>query len=664
MSGGVLAWVLLGFAALLTVHQTAHAQGVKEIWSATLTTAATTTGATMRFGYEKFGDGVIFGTLTPDGPLAGIQSQTTARTVLRLRNDNGSGGELVLGFSKGGSGFSDPLAVAAFRARVTFHVGTSSFAGADASYDPLGRSFRWTSSGLTWAAAETYAVRLTLSVPGIDSITFSDVGTDGAFAPGDAVTATVTFNEAVDVTGTPQLEIDVAGTPTTLSYSSGSGTTALVFSGYTVAANDLDADGLSIAANKLTLNGGTIKATADGNLDAVLYHVAVSPSANHRVGPGPEATGTIMDSDPIPQAWLARFGRTVAGHVADAVAERLGGAPGGGSHLMLGGQRVALDGALGGRSSGGPSGGGDAAKRPVARALGGSELLLGSSFLLTAGDAGAGGTWTAWGRAAVSGFDGEADGLSVDGDVTTFTLGADAARGRWFGGVALARSIGEGDYRDHAETREHDARGSGTVESTLTSVHPYVRFRASERLTLWGVLGYGTGDLTLAVDAAGTQPRKTDTQMRMVAAGARGVLVSAAETGGFELAARGDAQLVRMRSDAAAGADGARPLEAAKAQTSRVRFKLEGSHRTPLAGGQTVTPSFEVGLRHDGGDAETGTGIEIGGGLRYTDPGTGFTVDAKARGLVAHEAADYAEWGVSGTVRIDPGAGGAVSRSA
>ena len=77
-----------------------------------------------------------------------------------------------------------------------------------------------------------------------------------------------------------------------------------------------------------------------------------------------------------------------------------------------------------------------------------------------------------------------------------------------------------------------------------------------------------------------------------------------------------------------------------------------------MGDGGALTPSLEVGLRHDGGDAETGTGIEVGGGLSYTDPALGLTVDAKVRGLVAHEDADYAEWGASGSVRIDPGASG------
>ena len=413
-----------------------------------------------------------------------------------------------------------------------------------------------------------------------------------------------------------------------------------------------------------------------------------------------EATGTIVNSDPIPQAWLARFGRTVADQVVDAIAERLKGSPGGGSQVTLGGRRIALDGALNGPSSGGASGDGDArertaaadtlaafaermsddeagtawvdrgegggedaAMRPVARTLGGRELLLGSSFHLSAGGDGAEGmgtAWTAWGRAAASRFDGKAeDGLSVDGDVTTFTFGADAARGRWLGGVALAHSTGEGGFRDHGDTDAN--RGSGELESTLIGVHPYLRFRASERLTLWGVLGYGTGDLTLAEDAAGDNPSKTwktDTSMWMTAAGARGVLLSAADHGGFELAARGDARLVDMSSEAATGAADAGKLTASESQTSRMRFMLEGSRGIALAGGQALRPNLEVGLRLDGGDAETGTGIELGAGVSYADPALGLTVEGKARGLLAHEDTDYREWGASASVRLDPGAAG------
>ena len=45
------------------------------------------------------------------------------------------------------------------------------------------------------------------------------------------------------------------------------------------------------------------------------------------------------------------------------------------------------------------------------------------------------------------------------------------------------------------------------------------------------------------------------------------------------------------------------------------------------------TPTVELGLRHDWGDAETGFGVELGGRMQYTHPGLGLTVDAAVRGL-------------------------------
>ena len=131
----------------------------------------------------------------------------------------------------------------------------------------------------------------------------------------------------------------------------------------------------------------------------------------------------------------------------------------------------------------------------------------------------------------------------------------------------------------------------------------------------------------------------------------------ARETGGFELAARSDAQLVRMRSDAATGSDDG-DLRASDTDTTRVRVMLEGSRAFALDGGGALAPTFEAGLRHDGGDAETGAGIELGGGLRYTVPAAGLTAEAKVRGLVAHQDADYSEWGASGSLRVEPHASG------
>ena len=51
-----------------------------------------------------------------------------------------------------------------------------------------------------------------------------------------------------------------------------------------------------------------------------------------------------------------------------------------------------------------------------------------------------------------------------------------------------------------------------------------------------------------------------------------------------------------------------------------------------------LTSALEPGVRHDGGDAETGSGVEFG------------------RTLVAHGDATYREWRASASVRLDPGA--------
>ena len=469
----------------------------------------------------------------------------------------------------------------------------------------------------------------------------------------------------------------------------------------TVRVDYATADGTAVAGADYTAASGTQTFRAGETEKTV--EVAVLDDAHHegeetltlaltnpvgaRLGDA-SATGTIVNSDPIPKAWLARFGRQVAGHVVDAVEARLSGRGGAGSHVVLGGRRVSPagggDGAGGadegawtrreapgragegrGRADGSGDGSGDESGDESGDGTGamtGRELLLGSSFLLTG--AGTGTAWAAWGRAAASRFDGVADGLTVDGDVTSLVLGADLAREGWMAGVALSRSEGTGSFRDHAPATggpdhpdhpDHPDRGSGALRSTLTAVHPYARLDVSERLTVWGVLGYGAGELGLTVDATATAPEErwtTATRMRMAAAGARGVLVPAAAAGGLEIAARTDAQLVRMASEAATGSGGGR-LAASEARTSRLRLVLEGSHRIGVGAGGTLTPGLEIGLRHDGGDAETGTGLEIGGSLEYRDPASGLGVDVRARSLVAHEDAHYVEWGGSASLSWD-----------
>ena len=73
-----------------------------------------------------------------------------------------------------------------------------------------------------------------------------------------------------------------------------------------------------------------------------------------------------------------------------------------------------------------------------------------------------------------------------------------------------------------------------------------------------------------------------------------------------------------------------------------------------IASRMALTPSVEIGIRQDGGDAETGTGMDVGAGFVFADAVTGLSVDVRVRTLVVHQADGFAERGVSISVSYNP----------
>ena len=379
------------------------------------------------------------------------------------------------------------------------------------------------------------------------------------------------------------------------------------------------------------------------------------------------ATGTITNTDKMPQAWIARFGRTVAEQVVDSVQARLTAPRTPGVEATLAGQRIGGSGAgsMAPRDDAGLGAAGDTeararlealsvwlrndadgdrARRLGSRTVSDRELLTGTSFALT-GEAGAagGGSAALWGRGAVSRFDGRDGKLSLDGEVGSLMLGADwtggsgSGAGAWTAGLMLSHARGEGGYR---------GAGEGKVESDLTGLYPYGRYAPSERVTLWGVAGYGAGSLTLT--PKGQSPIETDMDLAMGAVGLRGVVVQASAEGGPELAVKSDALVVRTTSEKTVG------LAAAEADVTRLRLGLEGTWRGLKLGSGELTPSLEAGVRHDGGDAETGFGVDLGGGLAWSDPASGIAAEIRGRGLLTHAAGGFREQGYSGALTWDP----------
>ena len=463
----------------------------------------------------------------------------------------------------------------------------------------------------------------------------------------------------------------------------------------------------------LTISPGSTSATVDVTVlddshddGGETLTLTLSNASNGTLGDS-TATGTIENSDPLPKALIARFGRTAAVHIVDQVEERVnaprapgfdgrvagrqinrnmgqdfaldllrgvaGGAghgpgglrgvagnaghgpgglqgaaygPGGGrgglgSPTGLGSPAVSSFGGFGGALS--PGGLGSPASSGFGGDLGGvgfggrDQLPGGSSFALNR--EARGGTLSFWSRSASSSFTGREDLLALSGDVRTTMFGADYAKGRMVTGVSLSHSRGLGSYA---------GVDTGQVTSAVTGLYPWIGFKASERVTLWTVAGYGAGGLMLQPGAGA--PIETGLSMAMAAGGGRGQIFGGGE--GFGLAFKADTLWVGMRTEAGSGPGG--NLKATHAGVTRLRTALEGSRNMTIAGRMAFTPSVEVGIRQDGGDAEVGRGLDVGVGLVLADGVTGLAVDVRIRRLLVHQAAGFAESGMSVSVSYDP----------
>ena len=107
----------------------------------------------------------------------------------------------------------------------------------------------------------------------------SDPGPDKIYTFADVIEASVRFNKIVTVTGTPQLRLRVGTLTHEATYQDSAG--EVVRFVYTVADGDSDDNGVSIDADSLLLNGGTIRDS--DTQDAVRTHSAVAANRNHRV---------------------------------------------------------------------------------------------------------------------------------------------------------------------------------------------------------------------------------------------------------------------------------------------------------------------------------------------------------------------------------------------
>ena len=356
------------------------------------------------------------------------------------------------------------------------------------------------------------------------------------------------------------------------------------------------------------------------------FTVTLSSPTNAVLDQEASATAVIVDDDAnLAKAWLARFGRTVASQAVEGITERLDGSLGGESLSSLTGEA--------------------ANSMRNGRALSFGDLVDGTAVQLSSGLGGffEDGTLTTWLRGVNTSFSGAEDDQSVDGSVLTALAGVDYERGSVLAGLAVSHSLGDGTLGAGSV-----GRLAGPVESTLTSLYPYARVNVTDRVSAWGLGGFGAGNMSFP-EAAALGSTDTGIGMLMAAVGARGSVVSLNWLGqGFDIAVKTDAFLVRMSSDAGYG------FTSTAANANRLRLLVEAAADTVLASGGSLSSKLELGVRLDGGDAETGMGMEVGGGFAYADSARGFRVEATIRRMMVHQDDDFGEWGVGGSVIYQP----------
>ena len=370
------------------------------------------------------------------------------------------------------------------------------------------------------------------------------------------------------------------------------------------------------------------------------------------------ATGTIENTDPMPKAWMVRIGRTVGSQAVNALTQRLEGA--GKSHVTVAGINVIGASGLEALTEdddpfGLPKWAKTTGRETDVQTITADDIRLRSTFHLSSDGNGmlwGGPTFTTWGQVATESFETEEKNVTMDGDVTTGFIGFDAEWERGLAGIMLSQSNSEGGYRLEPEGTHGDIgiedqwayRDIGTVRSSLTGVYPYARVQINGKVSAWALAGAGSGELTLKQTGKKSMP--TDISMRMGAIGVKGEILDGENASGVNLNVKSDAMWVGTKSQRT------NEMVATEGDVTRMRFTLQGERTLEIGNSATFTPSAEVGVRLDGGDAETGTGIEVGAGLRYiAGP---LTVEGQVRTLIAHETSGYEEWGMNGAIRVTP----------
>lgn len=251
-------------------------------------------------------------------------------------------------------------------------------------------------------------------------------------------------------------------------------------------------------------------------------------------------------------------------------------------------------------------------------------------------DSGGGAGFRVWGRGYRRNLD-VSGGAAIKGGITGGIVGADTlVLSNLLTGVSANLFSADMDFR----------RGGAPVfahDTSAWTVNPYIGWQPAPRSTLWGTVGYGTGDIDVAEKGAVCSSRINcyKSGIRLLTAGAGGSVVMGnlkAGSGRVNFDVTGDFSLVRITEDISDGLN---------AEAGTARFGLEFGYGRPLGPDGNIGGDFDLAYRADFGDAETGSGFETGGGIKVTIPSWGLSFSGGGRALLSGFDS-VEEWGFSG----------------
>ena len=543
-----------------------------------------------------------------------------------------------------------------------------------------------TPSSLTFTTSDWNTAQ-TVTVSGVDndvddedqSVTISHGISGGGYGSISVPDVTITVNDD-DTAG-------VSMSPTSLSLNEGdseiytvvleSEPTATV----TITPSSGDGGAATVSPSNLTFTATTwntaqtITVTALQDDDNEDETVAISHSVRGygSISSGDMVSVTVRDDDEatgeaVIQAWLPRFGRSVAQQVVERVSRRLQQRPQPGLEVSVAGEQLTNRGPWEEEQ-------GIMAKLLGFETVSEGQLVEGTEFAFSPsqpheeadgeadgvgegngngsgegngeGEAdgdeesnGNGEGLAFWGAGELSSFNGRQDTISLSATVTTALVAADWQSQRWQAGTALAHSWGRGTYEESSSGAE------GQISSNLTGLFPYGRYALNPKLNLWGVVGHGWGRLSLLPEEGDQQ--STSIEMSMAAVGLEGLLLDGGGSG-LTIRSRADALLLGVSSEQS------QQLAGVEGEVSRLRLGLEAERPFPISQSDAVlTPSLALAIRQDSGDAETGFGLDLAASLLWSDPLKGMEVEVAGRSLLSHGDQSFQEQGLAASFSWDP----------